>query len=92
MMLSAYALRTQCPVLRSRMVLQMLQAIIQVSLAICLRTSYAMSGTDIAYGDIHLRTCYAMSGTDIADSAVCLRACYAMSGTDLGYAATRNTS
>eukprot|EP00961_Rhodomonas_salina_P171017 2305774-Rhodomonas_salina.7 len=50
---------------------------------ISLRTCYAMSGTDLAYGAICLRACYAVSGTDVGDGATCLRACYAMSGTDL---------
>eukprot|EP00961_Rhodomonas_salina_P032704 441000-Rhodomonas_salina.5 len=52
---------------------------------ICLRASYAVSGTDIAYGAICLRACYAMS----ACSASCLQACYPTSGTDLAYGATR---
>eukprot|EP00961_Rhodomonas_salina_P301054 3940311-Rhodomonas_salina.6 len=38
----------------------------EVRRAICLLDCYAMSGTDIARGDISLRARYAMSGTDIA--------------------------
>eukprot|EP00961_Rhodomonas_salina_P212794 2874201-Rhodomonas_salina.3 len=34
--------------------------------ATSLRACYAMSGTGIAYRDMHLRACYAMSGTGIA--------------------------
>eukprot|EP00961_Rhodomonas_salina_P053947 724286-Rhodomonas_salina.4 len=37
--------------------------------ASCLRCSYAMSGTDIAYSASCLRHCYAMSGTDISYGA-----------------------
>eukprot|EP00961_Rhodomonas_salina_P192256 2594303-Rhodomonas_salina.2 len=49
---------------------------------------YAMSGTDIAHGDICLRMpCYAISGTDIAYGNT--RTCYTMSGTHLAYGATR---
>eukprot|EP00961_Rhodomonas_salina_P032031 431673-Rhodomonas_salina.2 len=51
--------------------------------------SYAMSGTNIAFGVIRLRACYAMSGTDVASGARC-RLCYVMSGTEIGYAATRS--
>eukprot|EP00961_Rhodomonas_salina_P034248 460955-Rhodomonas_salina.1 len=55
--------------------------------AICLRASYAMSGTDLAHGAICARACCAMSGTDL-HSATVLRACYAMPGTDLVHGAT----
>eukprot|EP00961_Rhodomonas_salina_P172428 2325194-Rhodomonas_salina.1 len=53
--------------------------------------SYAMHGTDIAYGGI----CYALRGTDIAYGGICYTMpstdipgggiCYAMSGTDIPY-------
>eukprot|EP00961_Rhodomonas_salina_P137600 1851262-Rhodomonas_salina.1 len=38
---------------------------LRVSSAICLRSRYAMSGTDITHGAMCLGFCYAMSGTDI---------------------------
>eukprot|EP00961_Rhodomonas_salina_P255710 3455681-Rhodomonas_salina.3 len=57
----------------------------------CAALSYALSGTDLAYG------LYAMSGTDLAHgrtlspfavlTSIALRACYAMSGTDIAYGA-----
>eukprot|EP00961_Rhodomonas_salina_P154076 2075664-Rhodomonas_salina.2 len=59
-------------------------------------SAYAVSGTDLAYGDISLRACYPMFGTDIAYAAIrprCLLCgarvwCYGMWGTELGYGAT----
>eukprot|EP00961_Rhodomonas_salina_P236152 3191622-Rhodomonas_salina.4 len=53
--------------------------------AIVLRASYAMPGTDLAYGDIGLRVCYAMSGTDLVFGDIALRLCYGMSDTDIAY-------
>eukprot|EP00961_Rhodomonas_salina_P151443 2038507-Rhodomonas_salina.1 len=65
--LCCYARATRCP----------------VKPASCLRESYAMSGTDLAYG----LSVYAMSGTEIACSATGLQVRYAMPGTDLAYEA-----
>eukprot|EP00961_Rhodomonas_salina_P253345 3424094-Rhodomonas_salina.1 len=47
-----------------------------------LPSSYAMSGTDLAYA---ATLCYAMSGIDLAYAATL---CFAMSGTELAYDAT----
>eukprot|EP00961_Rhodomonas_salina_P167746 2261152-Rhodomonas_salina.1 len=45
---------------------------------IFLRAAYAMSGTDIPYGDIPLRASYAIAGTDIPYGDIPPRASYAM--------------
>eukprot|EP00961_Rhodomonas_salina_P254225 3435600-Rhodomonas_salina.7 len=50
MVLSSYAAATHCPVLRWRMVLQILLRMYEVASAIALRRCYAMSGTEIAVG------------------------------------------
>eukprot|EP00961_Rhodomonas_salina_P008926 121965-Rhodomonas_salina.2 len=99
LVLSAYARATRCPVLTERMLRIWLRACYAVpgtAIAICprcplpseryplvLRVSYAMSGTDIAYGGLVLCVYYAMSGV-----------CYenTMSSSDLDYAATRPES
>eukprot|EP00961_Rhodomonas_salina_P114784 1544261-Rhodomonas_salina.1 len=49
----------------------------RVRATICLRSSYAMSGAEIAYAAISgcLRACYAMPGIEIAYAAICRRAC-----------------
>eukprot|EP00961_Rhodomonas_salina_P103863 1397516-Rhodomonas_salina.1 len=75
----------RCAVLSQRMVLRDVRAPPGTSL----RTSYAMSGTDIAYAATSLRTSYA---TDIA-YATCVQRdvrvwCYAVCGTELAYGAT----
>eukprot|EP00961_Rhodomonas_salina_P263175 3556346-Rhodomonas_salina.3 len=41
-----------------------------VTPGISLRASYAMSGTDHAYGGIFLHACYTMSGTELAYGAI----------------------
>eukprot|EP00961_Rhodomonas_salina_P154466 2080670-Rhodomonas_salina.1 len=52
--LPAYGRATQCPV-------DWEDSAEQVTSASCLRSCYAMSGTEIGYGAIGLRACYAMS-------------------------------
>eukprot|EP00961_Rhodomonas_salina_P304221 3941528-Rhodomonas_salina.4 len=49
--------------------------------AICLRTCYAMSGTELAYAATCLRACYAVCVTELAYGATRI---YAMCGTDIG--------
>eukprot|EP00961_Rhodomonas_salina_P212319 2867045-Rhodomonas_salina.2 len=53
-----------------------LQGSSPVRYPICLRASYAMSGTDMAYGASCLCASFAMSGTGRAK-------CYAIAGTDI---------
>lgn len=55
----------------------------------CLCTSYAMSGTCLAYRPITLCTDYEMSGTDLSPIYISLCTCYEMYGTDVAYRATR---
>eukprot|EP00961_Rhodomonas_salina_P301817 3940624-Rhodomonas_salina.6 len=38
--------------------------------ATSLRACYAMSGTEVAYGDVCVRACYAMSGTHLAENVL----------------------
>eukprot|EP00961_Rhodomonas_salina_P292827 3933238-Rhodomonas_salina.9 len=85
---------TKCPVLTSRMVLPPAtlgdvrrwrhkrcdHRLVRMVLG-CLRQSYAMSGTDLAYDSVCLREFSLASGA-ISPG---LRACYATSGTDLAH-------
>eukprot|EP00961_Rhodomonas_salina_P081115 1090819-Rhodomonas_salina.2 len=93
----AYA-ATRYPVLPSRILLRnvrychsvccSLPGTAIVYAAVCLRTCYAMSGTDIAYQDRVWTCCRSLDAVcDGVNSAISLRACYAMSGTDIAYAA-----
>eukprot|EP00961_Rhodomonas_salina_P165213 2225807-Rhodomonas_salina.1 len=50
-----------------------------------LRTSYAISGTEIGYAATRAR----WPQMQVAPYAICLRACYAMSGTETVYLPTR---
>eukprot|EP00961_Rhodomonas_salina_P160985 2167401-Rhodomonas_salina.6 len=82
MVLSPYALATRCPTYD----------------AICLRTGYAMSGTDLVSGATRFTVAQVVESTRVLASPLssyaratrCLLPCYAlaMSGTDIGYAAT----
>eukprot|EP00961_Rhodomonas_salina_P273787 3699094-Rhodomonas_salina.1 len=59
--------------------------LVRYSTSIFLRASYALSGTDLAYGPICLRASYALSGTDLAYGRMSLRASYVRFGSDLAY-------
>eukprot|EP00961_Rhodomonas_salina_P229597 3102950-Rhodomonas_salina.2 len=71
MVLSSYARRLRCAVLRYRTVLS------ADAPAVVLRShmglsAYTSAGTDTSYGAIGLRRCYAISGTELASGATSL--------------------